>query len=408
MKKKVLSLILGTVLLASVGVRPAYAAENIFQKFTQSLSSRLERVTLMLPGNKPGSAVMKQAAMASEKLKTAEMNTVMIVDLLKQDKSLANLKLTITGPFEVTDVYNPQTYKQSFAFSGEATMQGTTMRASGDVRMTNDMLYFKINEAPALPFFNFDQINGKWLKTENKKSEEKSNGNSSATLSPDQQAKMKQAYTDLIRKAEFSQAKKETKNGHKVFVVDAVFPKQAVLDYVKAVMEIAKENKGESSEDMTAANEASQKNVEKVMNNVGDIKATVWVDRSSYYVRHVELPLLYTLEKPAAGKAVTDTSNPFAGLQDAEQVRLSLIMDFDKFDQPVTFEEPKDAQDAQEVFQQMMGAQMPKNSQFGEGTSELPNLTPAQKAELQRLQKMNALQQEQQLKKMMQEAEKEQ
>jgi hypothetical protein len=71
--KKIMAGTVLTVILFSATVRPAFAAENIFQKFTNSIQSRFERLYLMLPGEKSGQAVLNETTNAMQNLKTAQV-----------------------------------------------------------------------------------------------------------------------------------------------------------------------------------------------------------------------------------------------------------------------------------------------------------------------------------------------
>src|SRR5258708_26350834 len=58
---------------------------------------------------------------------------------------------------------------------GVFSMQGTSLHADANVKITNDKLYFKLNEVPVLPFIDAGDLKGKWLSTDvtNTRSEER-------------------------------------------------------------------------------------------------------------------------------------------------------------------------------------------------------------------------------------------
>jgi hypothetical protein len=377
MKKLITSSLIAAALLFAVA-RPTYAAENFLSRFAHSVGDRWDRFSLSLPGDKSGQTVMKQAMEASEKMKTANMDMAANVDLLANEQRLANVKLTLSGPVEMKDVYDPKSYKQALAVGGEVTMQGTTLRAAADVRFIGNTVYFKINEVPQLPSLNLKDITGKWLKAENTQVD----ANKETKLTAEQQQKMKDAYIQLMKEAQLGTAKKETKNGVPVFVVNATLPKPAVEKYVQSALEIQKEMAEKTSAPLNQVE--AEKSIHDALEKVGDIKAVLWVERSSFFITHTEIPLTFVPDKTKA--PVTESASPLAALQNVDKVNVLITVDMKDFNKPVTFDEPKDAEDAQQAFQKlMMGGMQPTQPQT---PSELPGLTPKQKLQLEQYKKL--------------------
>jgi hypothetical protein len=389
MKKFLTALTLAAVLSIATA-SPTYAAENPFQKFFSSVSNSFQRIVLLLPGDKDGKIVMNQAVQASQNLKSATVESVVTLDLQKQETSVANVKINLGGPFEMNAAADPSSLKQSLHVAAVLSMEGTSLTADADVKVTKDFLYFKLNQVPAVPIFDLTSVKGKWLKTENQPTEQPT------SLNADQQQRMKDATTKLLMGAQYSSAKKETKNGKSVYVLDVTLTKQAVTEYTKTILEIQKESITDPAARAKADAKTTEDEVEKMLNNIGDIKATLWIDRSSFFISHMDIPMTYTVEKKeksedaqAMTAALGGSTNPFAALDEVEKIKMSFTIDLKDFNQPVAFEEPTDAQDAKEAFQSMMGksSAMPAPS-LGVGSSELPGLTPAQKLQLQKYEKM--------------------
>jgi hypothetical protein len=126
------------------------------------------------------------------------------------------------------------------------------------------------------------------------------------------------------------------------------------------------------------------------LKDVQNVKVTLWVDRASYFVRHLESSLTFTPDKSMIQNEDTVMQgNPLAGISEVDQVTLSTTVDLDKFNQAVTFEEPQDAQDASEFFSKMMTATPSAGASSMELPSELQGLSPQQKAELEKLKHMS-------------------
>jgi hypothetical protein len=398
MKKFLLTL----SLIATVSLllpSPAFAAENGIQKFfssvTTSISNSVQRLSLLLPGDKNGKIVINQAAQASQNIKSAFVNSEMIFDLQEKETSLANIKLDISGPFEMNTVYDSNAYKQELHALGVVTMQGTTLTADADFKLTKDFIYFKLNQVPAVPVFDFTPIKGKWLKTENgKPASAATTDESTPPLNTDQEQRMKDALTQLLTEAQYSSAKKETKNSRPVYVLDVTLSKEAILDYAKTVIQIQQENAQTDAAKMEADQKQVESSLAKLLDNASELKATLWVDRSSFYITHIDVPIVFTVpaeqknEDSVAVSALVGGSSPLAALDKVDKVKMTLTTDLKDFNQPIQFSEPTDAQDAKEAFQGLMGSSAPVVPAFGEESSELPGLTPQQKLQLQKYEKM--------------------
>jgi hypothetical protein len=373
MKKLGVSLAIFIAVYAVAAPQPAYAAGNFFQNFTQTVSQKVHRLYFILPGPKSGKDVMAEAIKANENVKSEEMTANVDVDLLKDDQKLANVKFGMSGNVEVPNRDDFNSFKEALALNGEFSMEGTTVKMGGDVRLLNGVMYMKVNELPALPNFNASDLKGKWMKMQNK------NASSKSQLSQEDLQKLREASNNLVKNAQFTNATKETKNGHSVFVVQATLPKQAIADYVKEISKISSKNSS-----MTATNqEEIDKSLEKFMDNVSEVKATFWVDRGTFNIRHMEAPLTITVPNNGSMENENTANNPFSALSGLNVVKMNVSVDQDKFNQTFTFEEPTDAQDFEEVVSQMM---MKGMGQPSTGTSEVPTLNAKQKLELQKYQ----------------------
>lgn len=390
--KKFSFVLLTLVFVLFVSAKPSYAAEeNFFQRFSNSFRTRIERLYLnLLPGDKSAQTVLQQSFIANQSLQTTQVDGQVDVELIAQGSSTAKLKMDMSGPVEIKDVLDPSSVQEDLNLKGEVSMQGTVLRASADMKLLQKMMYFRLNELPALPYFNAASVTGKWYSVD--KSE---TAQTPSELTPAQKEKMQAAYADLMKGAEFSPAHKDTKDGHAVFVIDMTIPKSVLKDYLTTVVQVTAETNSTVLKDK----EKFATNLDKGLSQIGDVKATIWVDRGSYYIRHFEMPLVITVDKSEQNPSAEMAGNPLAALSQVDQVKVMVSFNMDKFNQPVTIDAPADAQPVSELSSQLMGSLKPPTS---EGTSELPTLTPAQKKQLDQYKKMNPAQQ-QELQKMMQE-----
>lgn len=400
--KKTLSLVVGLMVVALVAAPAAQAATNPLQQFGESVRRQFNRLYLMVPGNKPGTAVLDQTTEAMKKVKS--VSTTMTVGATATDladQELFEASLAFSGPMEVKDVYDPETVKQDLNMRGELSVQGTTLRANADLKIDGDVVYFNIRELPALPNMNLTAIQNQWLKVESKSEAEVADETEKNVRTPEQTAELEAAFKDLVKASQIGEARREDLDGTGVFVIDIEVPDEALLAYTQKVEAI-------NDTDADGMTEEKVEQMRKVLAAIDPITATVWVDRSTYFVRRAEMPLVIDAQKlmPSTDDEVEVASLPTSlnSTENIKAVTVNFRVDMDNFNEPVTFTVPTEARDAQEVFGEVFGlgamggsglptdaasgvgagypTMMPGvNSKLPAGTrpTELPELTPEER-----------------------------
>ncbi len=346
--KKVTTLLIGITTLSLVIATPAHAA-NPFSNFTSKLRDRFEELTLKLPGNKPGLKVLEESFEEMEDIKSFTFDMNAYVDLQAQGQSQAEVTLDVVGPIEVKEVYNPEETKQDFNIKGELTMQGTTLKADADMKMDGQTMYFKLNQIPALPLpIDINQLKGQWLK-----SEIESTQKTRTEVTEEQEEELRQAFIELMKQSEISEATKEEKDGNKVFVVTAVMPDEALLTYINKVVKVMQ------TDDAMSYDEAT---IKDALDQLDPIQIEMWVDRGSLYTTHTATQIVF---KPEQKESLTAqqkaTMGPLAMFSELDTIVVDITMDMKDFDKPINFEVPSDARDAEEVMQEIVQSQMQTN-----------------------------------------------
>lgn len=358
----------------------AMSPREVVGNFTQNIKSKVDRLYLRLPGNKPGLAVLKQSALAMQKVGSFQMTLGLNTSLVNQDGSqMMTAKIDLSGPVEVKDVYDPAESKQDINLKGEVAMQGTVLKADADLKVDGQTTYLKINEAPVLPFFDLSQIKGEWLKLESTKMRDEQK----EALSAEQRQQMQLALEDLMKAATLTEAKKEQQNGQGVFVIEANLPDSAIKAYVKRVAEIS----SEPNEKI----EVSLQELDKFLSATEDFKIVLWIDRSSYYIVHLAMPMAVDVQKLQAetGASTASSMTPMGDLSELKSVKLDLNLDLGKFGQPINFSAPENARDFQEVIGElsstMMGIPATTEVETKKALAPKPTELPELSAEEQKL-----------------------
>jgi hypothetical protein len=204
-----------------------------------------------------------------------------------------------------------------------------------------------------------------------------------AALSTQHQEQLQQALQDLVKASQISSARKEEFNSHRVFVIDITVNDEALLQYFKRVKEV----RSLSAEQ----DPANLDGLRQVLEATDEMKVTIKVDRSSFFIRHLVVPVKMNLQKWAELQpASSTTTTPLGRVDEMKSLEITLTSTLDAFNQPTTFEVPADARDYQEVLQELnsSGALDGLNSTFmpspspqvgGARPSELPPLSEEEK-----------------------------
>jgi hypothetical protein len=358
------------VFAALVLAQPVQAA-NPFSNFASGVKQRFQRFYLMLPGDKSGTTVLNQARSQLAEVQSFEGTMKTEVSAMDADgQQVGGGSLTLSGPIKLGETFDPKTSQQQLKMSGELGMQGTTMRASGELRVDGRMLYLKLDELPLIPYLSTPELTGKWLRWESPEKPEDED-KKSAFNSPEQQ----QALTTLIEKAEVSDAKKETLNGNKVFLVTMTLPDASIVEYADRMNEL---EEMEATQRSTAKKELSE-----FLDRTEPIMLELAIDRSSYYLRQVRVP--FTTKLPETAGSSTAALAPMLGGGELSKISGALTVTLDKFNESVQFVIPEPSQPIEEVFGAVMGGAMmgspevavpptAKMNTFKPG--EIPELTP--------------------------------
>jgi hypothetical protein len=365
MARKLLTFFALALLSLTIIAAPVQAQEtNFLSRLRSSVSSRFQRVYLMLPGSKSGEAVLQQSFTTMESVKTATTTVNVGADVLDEaNTSLAKASAVISGPVEFNSVYDPSSSRQSLTVSGDVTLQGTSMRAAADLKVDGNTMYFKLNELPLIPLFDLSGLKGQWLTTTASASAEET------PLTAAEQTEVKNATLKLLQSAEFSPATRDTKDGHRVFVTTATVPTSAIVAYYQELSTIRPDPEVDVAD--------STQKLTEFLSGVESVPITFWVDAGSYHLRHVELAFTKAVP-PANEQTMTAGAGLLGFLEAAKTIKVNLAVHMDQFNQPVAFDIPTDARPAQEVFDEVVGQTGLTGMSGGVGTGAESQLLESQ------------------------------
>lgn len=337
------------ILLALALTPPSAKAQgplDTVNSFFNQAKNKAQRVFLrVIPGAKSGKAVLQQSLAASENMTSVYYVAKIDAETFQQEQSQGKFNVTLDGPAEVQNVYDPSNYKQQLHMTGQMSMDGTTLSADADTIIVNEQFYVKINQLPALFFSNLDEIKGQWLKFDTTGQLPEETQPEQQQLTAEQMTELRQAAKDLVEQVEVSQAQKEKKEGQRVFVLSMTVPDEALISYVKRVEEIT-----QTSESTLTPEQQEQEAValEKSIAQLDPLVINLWIDQATFYIRHLDTNLAYRPDAQAA-MSLTGPAN------ELDLIRVYVSFDFDKFNQPIDVVIPTDTRDGQEVMMKAMG-----------------------------------------------------
>ena len=404
-----LLMILALVIVPQV---QAFSFQDSFSSFRQSLSHKLQRLYLGLPGSKSGEVVLEQMGLVMGKVETFTFSTQAGVVASDDQSQLLDAKLEVTGPTEANPA-SAKVTKQDLNAKIELNIQGTTLNADLDIKQNDRDIFVKINQAPFLPMLDLRQLSGKWyrLPTVEEAEDQDDLTNELEKLTLEQQKQVGERFYQLIKNSEVSQASKETRGEARVFVVTILVLDDEVVNYLRDVEQIIRNEAGE------ATSEEDYQRLTDFLAATSDLKFELWIDRQNYYLRHLSLPLTVNVKQLVEDEAEEvelgeaeggeEIRESVAGqeplmptLDKVKQVELTLTVDFSKYNEPIEFEVPSGVEDFMEAYSALMmksilgeeGEQPEsgfflKSPYYPEDPAELQDLTPSQKALLENLER---------------------
>lgn len=340
------------LLVTSLAAAPTAQAQNSsngfsFQSVFESIKNQTQRFYLrVVPGPKSGQAVLQQSLVEMEKTDTFQLNSDVQVNLVYADNSVEQLTSNITGPVQVTNIYEPDQYQLQlvaegfFAPSGQPKTEEN--RAAAEMITHGGDSYLKIHALPSLGGdFELPELTDQWI-VFNETIEQ-----AEVEISPEEEQQLQAASVDLLKNAQVSEANKENRDGVDVFVINVTLPDEALLNYLDQVSQIT----GGDVEQNFDREQTAQ-----LLAESDTITATVWIDRGSFHLRHLESRLGF------AGETIA-VADPLSSTQRLNRVEVNLVVNMTDFNQPVEITAPEGARQFEEVMGEMMGNMMG----FGQG-----------------------------------------
>ncbi len=365
MKQLIFSLFISFFLLLS-SASGASAFENPFKDIKEKVSDGLTSLYLKLPGSKPGDVVLRESIEAMEEVSSLDSKTEVELIMKDQDEmETGNINLVISGTSAFDDVYNPDSLKQDVNIDGSFEVEGIGMSANVDLKTDGETLYFKVNQLPALPFFDTKAIQDKWFIT--RAQEETAVDSTDASLENEEE--LKQAWIEFRDGVDIGQAEKQDLDGVGVFYLQVKMSDEVLKDYIVSTAQI---EGGESFD-----REKTEKEVQGVLDAMDDINVELWIDRSTYYMRKVSFQTKVNLTE------IEDFDTSQVDPQMLSIMEVQAITTMDKFNDEFEFVVPEEALDFESYFYQFMmnGGSFDQSvlGAFAEEPAELPELSPREK-----------------------------
>lgn len=403
---------------------PLKSSMNKVSSFFSSVKTQATKIYLRLPGEKSGRAVLNQSMVTMREVDT--VNSKISLNGTAFDESNAEIasgKLVIEGSSSCEELYSPQTTKQDVNIQGELSFEGMSLEADMDMKMDGLVYYFRFNKLPVFPIMDLRALKNQWLKMDvEKMMEERGQGMSykmSQSLTEEGKKKLEQAAQELFAASDVSKATRQMDAGVSYFVINVTIPDEAMSQYFETVSQVQFE--GEMDE--TAVQEMNQ-DLSDFLGVINDITVEVWIDPQTFYNTKIEVPVEINVdvvndlmerrkaeaqqkryeELAAMGISTEEIENIKAmetemtvgtevstteqtmKLAEPEKIDLDLIVEFDKFDEPINFSVPEDARDFEEVMQELMFSAMGMNQEEIESFKQMQEEMEAQQpVELEQL-----------------------
>lgn len=295
------------------------------QSFFGSLRTQFQRLYLQLPGEKSGQAVLEQMMIAMREVETARYTNLTLVEVEPDDSAAYTGQLNAEGALSIPDWFNPSGWQQQSTFRGTFVSDNVSLEAAGSWVQDGKTSYILLSEVPVLPMINLSRAKGTWIRV----TPQVEGSARTDELTPEEQTQLQQATVDLFQAAEVSTARREVVDELGVFAIDIVLSDEALLTYLRRVNEI------QGMDEATI--QPLVQRVESTLNSLGPVTTTLYIDRASYYLRRVVVPL----------------EAPLSAVSNSNQTGLATITidtQLSNFNQPVIIDVPTEARELPEVI----------------------------------------------------------
>lgn len=245
-------------------------------------------------------------------------------------KSEFGFKLNYGGASDKTDKENPKS-----SFDINASAEGFLFAMQG-VTISNKILYLKINEFPALGFFDGSQIKNKWIKMDLQELSEQ------AGVKLDEIFKQSKLTDEDMQKIYDSFKKhqvlkltgnlpSESIDGHNTYHYKFTINKDNLIVFIKDIRPILEKD------GMERLGDQDFQEMEKAFQNFNFTNSEIWIGKKDYYIYRIKLGIDITVPQQAGSASFMLTSNA------------------KNFNKKVLIEEPEDATDFKEIYQNFTG-----------------------------------------------------
>ncbi len=338
---------------------------SFFGQIKQQVTQKYLQIT---PGDKNGKLVLQQAVKSSENLKTSNLEMSLGSTLLKEDKELGTFSLNVEGPFKIDGLVQERV-EQEMNINGELGIEETSFNLNVDLKQDGQDMYVKLNQVPAVPLIDTNQLKNQWLYFKLNKGQEKSDQDQ---LTQEQQEQIMTAVADFIKRAEVGPAKKSELKGQKVFQIDIKLDKEEVKQLLLEVDQIVNADKPKTDR-------IDQEELNEMFETLTTPEITMAVNQNNFYFSHLGFETSFQrkdkLDQGQQLQALETQGSMFEALT-TEQANIQLDLYLSDFNHSVNFVVPENYDDGQKKIEEAL--QLETMMQGMMGPQQSPDQFPSE------------------------------
>lgn len=335
-KIKIIASIIILIILVTSSSSIALAYNNYqLIPLPKSAQVAIDSVITALPLPKTPRIILAKTQTQMSSLKSASYKTTFDFSADAQNFPVKSASLTISGPLEFTQKKFP---KSSADLSGQVSVEGITLSASGSVRLIDKSLYFKLSEIPAGSFLpQLSQIKDQWFVVSLTELAQEEMPDTDAQI-----AKVRQVFENYIAKS-YNWTTLAKSDGS-LFVLNIKPPKSELVDLIFDLIMTTNSSNKPAVESIF-----DKQNIKEIIDNLDKFEIQVKIDKN-YYLSESQINLSFKVPPmlPLSGQNQISLAPATA-----TPINLKIATTLSDFNKPVIIEVPEGAKDLKDYAQQL-------------------------------------------------------
>lgn len=326
-------LLLFIIIVAALPVGLAYNNYSIYSP-PKEIRSLIDSTISKIPLPKTPRIVLVNSQVKMAALKSAVAKTTLEVSTGAKDYPFKSASLTVSGPLDFTEKKHA---KSQADISGKLDMEGMSFSAAASLKITNKMLYFKINELPGGYFVSqFSDIKDEWYFVDIAKYEQEEVPEMDKAIE-----NIRTVFENYVAKTHQWSKMKSSGDAYELTITP---PKGEIVDFLYDLITVVAET------DKSKLDKSIEKeNLSEMVDKLDKFEIVVSVNKKTGFIIKSEIIGGFTIPKSPGTSKSTVSLAP----QTPVPVEIKVSTELSDFNQNVIVEVPENAKDFEDYSKEL-------------------------------------------------------